>query len=200
MNKTLLKGNEMTNDKQPDMRELIERGRKAAVNIAAQGIYGWGNTMTDLCDALEASLQQVSEAGAVAEVIDNKPYWILEAMPVFLSNGTKLYLAPPSAPAIETAAYMRAAEVCEKLRASIIPCDQFESGKQDSAYVLKHRIHALVPQDGRTQLEEFGWKLAQAILEARREGLLDGSDIRAIVTNLIGVPPLSSETSGEGKK
>jgi hypothetical protein len=62
MNKTLLKGNAMTNDKQPDVREMIERGRKAAVNIAAQGIYGWGNTITDLCDSLEAALQSPSGA------------------------------------------------------------------------------------------------------------------------------------------
>lgn len=91
------------------------------------------------------------------------------------------------AKAIETAAIMRAEECV------INTFNELQFKDSDTQLCVKAalgdamvKLRALIPQDGRTQLAEFGWQVAHAILDARREGLLDGNEIHAIVTNLIG--------------
>lgn len=93
------------------------------------------------------------------------------------SEYTALFAAPPSAQAIETAAIMRAAEA--------VACP----GR--TIFDTEKAILALIPKDGRTELEEFGMKVAtetrSAVLINTREDLFtEDSSLRAIVTNLIG--------------
>lgn len=75
---------------------------------------------------------------------------------------------------VETAAIMKCAEVCEKAAHGVA-----------GAGIFAEAVRALIPQDGRTQLEEFGMKVADRVyghfgVDPDREQL------RAIVTNLIG--------------
>lgn len=114
-----------------------------------------------------------------------------------------------AAQAIETAAYMRAAELVKKSKG--IARDAGASTEELSRLLaLEVALCALIPQDGRTQLEELLSKFADALLlEINGSyGTAPVSDgplwhvivkraIRAIVRS---VPPLCSETSGEGKK
>lgn len=145
----------------------------------------------ELCVDRQAALQE-SEAGAVlymAKNLHSKSYATsrskAEAELFLLQSGLKidgkeaavipLYPAPPSAQAIETAAYMRAAEVA----------DQYEKPG------LADEIRSLIPQDGRTQLEEFGIRVASKAAGYGWSMGMEGADtmgidLRAIVANLIG--------------
>lgn len=97
-----------------------------------------------------------------------------------------VYLAPQSAQAIETAAIMRCMEVCRQL-------DDEPRKDQDyaSAGDCIDSLLALIPQGGRTQLEEFGMKVAQEVKSATvynecRNMLTKENELRAIVANRIG--------------
>lgn len=125
----------------------------------------------------QAALQE-SEAGAVYQIMSGG-LWAdanKEDFDYYSKQGNHsariVYLAPPSAQAIETAAYMRAAEVA----------DQYEKPG------LADEIRSLIPQDGRTQLEQKCMEIAE---EAASFGhgawsLPTEGQLRAIVTNLIG--------------
>jgi hypothetical protein len=127
--------------------------------------------------------------------------WCESKMDQFDIPYVRADLAPPSSPAIETAAYMRAAEVCdsERVEASDSDEDQAYNRALDHA---KSALLTLIPQDGRTELHaKCCAAIANYIIHEQGGVIVPNvaDRITGFVTNLIGVPPLSSETSWEGK-
>lgn len=134
---------------------------------------------------------QESEAGAIlymAKNLHSKSYATsrskAEAELFLLQSGLKvdgkeaavipLYLAPPSAPAIETAAIMKCAEA---LREQISHSDadgQEEQQTYKTLAIAIKQILALIPQDGRTQLESL---LAECRKEVRKEAYKEALEV-----------------------
>lgn len=83
------------------------------------------------------------------------------------------------AQAIETAAIIRAANEC-------ITGNGNDEEMNSYGKCFAKAILALIPQDGRTQLEEFGMNVANEIAEHYGYSLLTEKALNAIVTNLIG--------------
>lgn len=154
------------------------------------------------CEVLGVGGQE-SEAGAVVAVVMGTESNRYIGVPD-LENwsrvpfGTKLYPAAQSAQAIETAAIMKCAKVVDGWASTA--SEYGFDGDMEQFMRVKTDILALIPQDGRTALEELGMKVAQEVFNECQKPGRPWEKLRAIVTNLIGVPPLSSETvSGEGE-
>ena len=172
------------------IRRDVERAIEAAIHPKGMNVHDGKaliaadrlQYMLNFIDALRTH-ENESEAGAepIYQVYEGPTQTWMDATLNYYNSATAdgsrcriVYPAPTSAKAIETAAIMKCAE--EVFR-------HVES--DDDANAAHDAILALIPQDGRTALEEFGWQVAHAILDARREELLDGNDISAIVTNLM---------------
>ena len=123
----------------------------------------------------------VDEGKAVAEVLDNKPYWITEAMPVFLPNGTKLYVTPPTVDAAVEAFRLKAIVELDPLQVVTSEIDgKLLIGIDDAI----NAIRAL--PGGTSALEEKCMEVAEEVRKA--DGLLvvfDGGDLRAIVRKVL---------------
>lgn len=150
----------------------------------------------DLTQQLAAANEERDEAGVVAH---DSECAMMDSNENFCTCGAhdsvSSWSPTPSAQAIETAAIIRCAEVAYvTIRANL--------GFSVEAEATKQSILALIPQDRRTQLEEFGMKVAtetrSAVLINTREDLFtEDSSLRAIVTNLIGadLPEADKEKS-----
>ena len=156
--------------------------------------------MLNFIDALRAH-ENESEAGAepIYQVYEGPTQTWMDATLNYYNSATAdgsrcriVYLTPLSAKAIETAAIMKCAEVCERVTGY-------------GAEACHDTLLALIPQDGKTALEEFGMKVAEEVRLQMFSRYQDDKDpyismeaLVSIVTNLIGVPPLNSGTvSGE---
>lgn len=108
-----------------------------------------------------------------------------------ISAGTKLYTAPPSALAIETAALRKAAALVSGNYGW-----KYGGGSGEYCDDFGDAVLALIPQDGITALEQFGMDCIKAALfEVSATGIINDADnsTHAIVTSLIASPTLDKE-------
>lgn len=191
------------------MREAFEahqlsRYQYADISRDTDGRY-WNDPMESEWETWQAALKFVntnseSEAGAVYEC--PKCGAEMEISMTATPSSGYFLIAPQYAQAIETAAIMKCGEMCAnaKVHGTGSPnIDAVHNGAIDDCIKA---ILALIPPDGQTQLEEFGMKVAAATYNEhpKKPEQTLSEWFRAIVTNLIGVPPLSSETEKGGGK
>lgn len=107
----------------------------------------------------------------------------------FVMAVTPVFNASQTDPGIEASVIIKCAEI---LPAYAHNLDGVQVVALDSAL---QAIRTLISQDGRTALEEFGMKVAQEVAMALigLSASYQTDKLRAIVTNLMGIPPTSSE-------